>query len=281
MRTLCKALQVSASGYYHGQEPAAECPGGSPVGPGHPDPRSAQDEPPDLRGAAGARSSSTAQGVACCRNTVARLMRREQIVPRAIRAFRVTTDSRGTGGRLTQSLVDGVSSAPQPQHLLAHRCHVHPDTRGLALLGGHAGSVFTGGRGLGHEHTLDGPLAIDALQWPSGGVGEHPTSCIRIGVRPIRSAIYRGSSPKHRIRQSMSRKGDCWDNAPMESFFHSLKTELVMTATTNSRRGPAELCSIYMEVFYNRQRRIRPQLRGSAGLRSFNNGLNRLSTERG
>jgi transposase InsO family protein len=38
----------------------------------------------------------SAQGVACCRNTVAKLMRHEQIVPRAIRHFRVTTDSRNT-----------------------------------------------------------------------------------------------------------------------------------------------------------------------------------------
>jgi transposase InsO family protein len=59
----------------------------------------------------------------------------------------------------------------------------------------------------------------------------------------------------HEIRQSMSRKGDCWDNAPMESFFHSLKAELVMQCgykTTDEAR--ASLFD-YMEMFYNRQRR--------------------------
>ena len=39
---------------------------------------------------------------------------------------------------------------------------------------------------------------------------------------------YREIVNRYGIRQSMSRKGDCWDNAPMESFFHTLKTELVM-----------------------------------------------------
>ncbi|MDB5804561.1 MAG: transposase [Betaproteobacteria bacterium] len=39
------------------------------------------------------------------------------------------------------------------------------------------------------------------------------------------------------ITQSMSRKGDCWDNAPMESFFHTLKTELVMHCRYPSRES--------------------------------------------
>jgi len=53
----------------------------------------------------------------------------------------------------------------------------------------------------------------------------------------------------------MSRKGNCWDNAPMESFFHTLKTELVYhrdyLARDEARRDIFE----YIEVFYNRQRR--------------------------
>jgi hypothetical protein len=60
---------------------------------------------------------------------------------------------------------------------------------------------------------------------------------------------------RYPIRQSMSRKGDCWDNAPMESFFHTLKTELVMHCDYQTRDQARASLFDYMEVFYNRQRR--------------------------
>ena len=69
------------------------------------------------------------------------------------------------------------------------------------------------------------------------------------------TAQYRQMLAKHAIRQSMSRKGDCWDNAPMESFFHSLKTELVMHCDYKTREEARASLFDYLEVFYNRQRR--------------------------
>ena len=59
----------------------------------------------------------------------------------------------------------------------------------------------------------------------------------------------------HGMTCSMSRKGDCWDNAPMESFFHTLKTELVMHCDYKTRDDARASLFDYMEVFYNRQRR--------------------------
>jgi putative transposase len=53
----------------------------------------------------------------------------------------------------------------------------------------------------------------------------------------------------------MSRKGDCWDNAPMESFFHTLKTELVMHCDYKTRDQARASLFDYLEVFYNCQRR--------------------------
>jgi putative transposase len=58
----------------------------------------------------------------------------------------------------------------------------------------------------------------------------------------------------HGIVQSMSRKGDCWDNAVAESFFHSLKTELVHHETYPTRAAAKQSVFEYIEVFYNRQR---------------------------
>lgn len=53
----------------------------------------------------------------------------------------------------------------------------------------------------------------------------------------------------------MSRKGNCLDNAPMESFFSSLKTELVHRTRFTTRREARAALFEYIKIFYNRQRR--------------------------
>ena len=58
----------------------------------------------------------------------------------------------------------------------------------------------------------------------------------------------------HHIIQSMSRKGDCWDNAVAESFFHSLKTELTHHCKFKTREEAKHVIFEYIEVFYNRIR---------------------------
>nr|CRH07811.1 conserved protein of unknown function [Candidatus Magnetococcus massalia] len=55
--------------------------------------------------------------------------------------------------------------------------------------------------------------------------------------------------------QSMSRLGDCWDNAPAESFFGTLKTELIGDLVFSSRDEAKQSIFEYIEVFYNRQRK--------------------------
>lgn len=59
---------------------------------------------------------------------------------------------------------------------------------------------------------------------------------------------------KYGIIQSMSKKGDCWDNAVAESFFHSLKTELVHHEVFITRAQANEKIFEYIEIFYNRKR---------------------------
>ena len=60
---------------------------------------------------------------------------------------------------------------------------------------------------------------------------------------------------QHGIKQSMSRKGNCWDNAVAESFFHTLKTELINHKSYQTRSAARLALFEYIEVFYNRQRR--------------------------
>ena len=60
---------------------------------------------------------------------------------------------------------------------------------------------------------------------------------------------------KHAVTCSMSRKGNCWDNAPMESFFATLKKELVHHERYQSRQEARQSLFEYIEIFYNRVRR--------------------------
>ena len=59
---------------------------------------------------------------------------------------------------------------------------------------------------------------------------------------------------KYGIIQSMSKKGDCWDNAVSESFFHTLKTELTHHENFQTKAEANEKIFEYIEIFYNRQR---------------------------
>lgn len=65
---------------------------------------------------------------------------------------------------------------------------------------------------------------------------------------------YRKLLKRHRIKPSMSRKGNCWDNAPMESFFNSLKTECVYRTRFKTIKQAKAALFDYIEVFYNRKR---------------------------
>src|SRR3954452_719672 len=69
------------------------------------------------------------------------------------------------------------------------------------------------------------------------------------------SGPYRAILARHGIVQSMSRKGNCLDNAPMESFFGTLKTELVHRTAFPTREAARRAIFEYVETFYNRRRR--------------------------
>ena len=68
------------------------------------------------------------------------------------------------------------------------------------------------------------------------------------------SAEYRAAAAGHGVTLSFSRKGNCWDNAPMESFFASLKKDLVYRESFATRSIAERSIFEYVEVFYNRVR---------------------------
>lgn len=66
--------------------------------------------------------------------------------------------------------------------------------------------------------------------------------------------IYRDKLKQHEMICSMSRKGECHDNAVAESFFHTLKEELVHDKNYTNRREARQSIFEYIELYYNRQR---------------------------
>ena len=109
--------------------------------------------------------------------------------------------------------------------------------------------------GWGMSKNLDSKLAMDALNMAVCQRGTGPDILHSDQGSTYAASEYRTLLSKYNIRQSMSRKGDCWDNAPMESFFHTLKTDLVMHCDYKTRDQARASLFEYMEVFYNRQRR--------------------------
>ena len=98
-------------------------------------------------------------------------------------------------------------------------------------------------------------LIIDALDMailsrrPTGPLIHHSDQGSQ-----YKSHTFRAKLKEHNIQMSMSRKGNCWDNAVVESFFKSLKYELQNDARFSSREEARTQLFEYIEVFYNRKR---------------------------
>jgi transposase InsO family protein len=103
---------------------------------------------------------------------------------------------------------------------------------------------------------LRADLCTDALvmalqrRRPEPGLIHHSDRGAQYAAEPYRRVLGR-----HGIKQSMSRRGNCLDNAPMESFFGSLKTELVHRVAFPTREAARRAVFEYVEAFYNRRRR--------------------------
>jgi putative transposase len=102
---------------------------------------------------------------------------------------------------------------------------------------------------------LKANLCVDALVMalqryrPRHGLIHHSDRGSQYASEPYRNVLER-----HGITQSMSRRGNCLDNAPMESFFASLKKEGANQADFSTRNEAKASVFDYIEIFYNRQR---------------------------
>ena len=204
-------------------------------------------------GAPRVHAELAAQNVAVCKNTIARLMQQAQIVPKTVRRFKVTTDSRGT--KASPNFLGRVFSTDHPNACWLTDITFIPTRAGWLYLAAVIDLYSRAVVGWTMSTRIDQALAIGALSMAIEQRGCAPHTLHSDQGSVYAAADYRQLLGEYGIRQSMSRKGDCWDNAPMESFFHTLKTELTMHRDYKTREEARSDLFEYIEVFYNRQRR--------------------------
>jgi putative transposase len=197
-----------------------------------------------------------AQGRGVSRGRIERLMRRHGI--RAIMASprrARTTDSRHDLP-IAPNLVDRNFTASAPNRLwLADITYVETYQGWLYLAA--VIDLFSRkivGWAMADHLRADLPLAAlrmaISIQRPSAGLIHHSDRGVQYA-----SAEYRKLLQSAGFKASMSRKACCYDNAPMESFFHTLKTELVYHTHYATRAQATRDIFAYIEGFYNRTRR--------------------------
>jgi putative transposase len=201
------------------------------------------------------RAELRAEGVRIGRERVARLMREAGLAVARRRRVPRTTDSRHDHP-VAPNLLERRFTADRPDAVRLADISYVPTGEGwlyLAAIEDLATREIVGWSMADH---LRGELARDALlmairrRQPPPGLLHHSDRGVQYASGP-----YRATLARHGITQSMSRKGDCLDNAPMESFFGSLKTELVHRATFPTREAARRALFEYVGTFYNRRRR--------------------------
>lgn len=196
-----------------------------------------------------------ARGHACSENTVAKLMREHGIRAKAPRRFVRTTDSRH-GLPVAENVLDRDFDPCEPNAAWAADITYIPTADGwlyLAVVEDLFSRMIVG---WSMDATMGSRLVVDALEMairkrlPGEGLVAHSDRGSQYA-----SDHYRRALGRHGITCSMSGVAQCWDNAPVESFFASLKRELVHDERYTTREHARASIFEYLEVFYNRVRR--------------------------
>lgn len=194
-----------------------------------------------------------AQGRPCSRQRVARLMRAAALVARRRWRSSRTTDSRHDQPVAPNVLARTFQTNAPNQVWLADSTYLPTRADWLYLavvLDLFARRVV----GWALAPTLERALVLTALQhaldrWqPPAGLVHHSDRGSQYASRAYQAVL----ATAH-VTPRMRRKGNCWDNAPMESFFASLKAEVGVLVCESYAAARSSICD-YIERFYNRQR---------------------------
>jgi len=199
-----------------------------------------------------------ALGVRCGKNRVARLMREAGLRAKSARRFRLTTQSqhRVPVARNLLARRFAVASHPRLHQTLAADITYIPTREGWLYLAVVLDLASRRVVGWGLRRRLDQELALGALRMaltrrrPAGGGLHHSDRGVQYACAAYQQLLQRaGFTP------SMSRLGDCWDNAVVESFFATLTKELLIDTEFETRTAASRALFEFIEIWYNRQRR--------------------------
>lgn len=195
------------------------------------------------------------RGYCCSRPRVARLMAKNNIYAKTKRKFKVTTDSKHHYPVSSDLLNQDFTSDAPNQIWVSDISYIRTMTGWLYLtivldlfnrqiVGWSLSQRLT-------AITTTIPALNDAFQRqrPDAGLIFHSDRGVQYACHEFRNKL-----AEYHMIQSMSGKGNCYDNAVAESFFHTLKTELVYFEQYETKEQARQSIFEYIEVFYNRQR---------------------------
>lgn len=194
------------------------------------------------------------QGRAIGRERVRRLMRENRIIGRHRKKRCRTTDS-NHALPVAPNLLNQDFHCEQPDTVWLADISYLPTGEGFLYLAAMKDLCTKKIVGWAMSKAIDARLVIDALgmaigrQRPSAGLIVHSDRGSQYA-----SADFRARLGVHHMKQSMSRRGNCYDNAPMESFFSSLKGEHLEHQVFATHAAAQAAVFTYIETFYNRVR---------------------------
>jgi transposase InsO family protein len=194
-------------------------------------------------------------GQIVCRNTVAKLMRQAKIRAKSRRRFAPRTTNSMHQQPVANNLLDRNFTAPAANRKWTTDITYVPTQEGWLYLAGVMDLFSRKIVGWSMADHMKTELVNDALQMalqrrrPQAGLLHHSDRGVQYA-----SDEYQKVLAERKIAASMSGKGDCWDNAVMESFWATLKTELVHLEEYPTRQAARASIFEYIETFYNRKR---------------------------
>jgi putative transposase len=251
---LCRVLKVSRSGYYRWRH--------SSEGLRAREDRKLLEEIRAIFEKSGGRYGSPrvyrelkAQGVGCSKHRVERLMRKAGLQARRRRSFKVTTRSTADHP-VAPNRLDRRFSASDLNQVWAGDITYLETREGWLYLAVLLDLCSRRVVGWACSDRITRDLVLSALNQalrarrPPRGLLHHSDRGSQYTC-----AEYRAALAHQGAKVSMSRRGDCYDNAVVESFFSTLKAELVGYGSFRTRQQAQDELFDYIEIFYNRQRR--------------------------
>ena len=254
VRVLCSTLKVSPSGFYEwrGRPTSARAQEDEALSVAI---KAIHQESRETYGSPRIHVQLKRQGVHCGKNRVTRLMATAGIAAKTKRKFKATTDSKHRYP-VAENVLNRQFTVKGPNEVwLVDITYIWTREGWLylaAVLDLYSRRIV----GWALERRMTKEFACRALEMalnrrrPGRGLIHHSDRGSQYA-----SGAYQELLASRGIIASMSRKGDCWDNAPMESFFHTLKVELVHHRDYKTREEARGDIIEYMEMFYNWQRR--------------------------